>query len=407
MKNEREPILLFMPWCRIDRTYAVGDVNIIPFRRDGPLEGVDAEVTRRVTEVLGCYKDLAGRPVREAALIQFADRPLPAELNTKQLQSAVQLARECVALACFCALATRADFVGGSYCNADCFAMYGQGIREPGFPKIFSRRRADQAVQFRRLDKTVISVPAHVAAIERVVLDEELLKGLVAFRTKALNGKEKRSSDEWWRWLNAISCFNQANTDSLTVSEQMEWVLLCAAFEQLLKAYSNAKAVAESFTRAFAVSTPLKTSDAKRPAAHSDYKWEVDKPLRYNWMKEFYRIRGSFAHGELRTVQDHAWELLEHIVLASMAFPLLVRCLLARSGEYKLTDEDRAWVNAFESIADEQFLEPPADQKSSSDTRARRLVRRELFLLEFRKARSELNEEWLKSGDPDDKTSSD
>ncbi len=403
MKNEREPILLFMPWCRIDRTYAVGDVNIIPFRRDGPLEGVDAETTRRVTEVLGCYKDLAGRPVREAALIQFADRPLLAEAGNEELQRAWV----CVALACFCALATRGDFVGGSYCNADCFAMYGQGIREPGFTPILSRRRAGQVMQIRPLDETVISVPAHVAAIERVVLDEELLKGLVAFRTKALNGKEKRSGDEWWRWQNAISCFNQANTDSLTVSEQMEWVLLCAAFERLLNPDCNAKAVAESFTRAFAVSTPLKTSDAKRPAAHSGYKWEVDKPLRYNWMKEFYRIRGSFAHGELRMVQDHAWEPLEHIVLASMAFPLLVRFLLARSGEYKLTDEDRAWVNAFESIADEQFLEPPADQKSSSDTWARRLVRRELFLLEFRKARSGLNEEGLKSGDPDDKTSSD
>jgi hypothetical protein len=205
-------ILQFMPWCRIDKTYAVGDVTIIPFRRDWPVEGVNAVTTSQIKTILASYKNLEGQPVREAALVRYRDRPLLADLSDDELA----ITREWVELACFCGLAKREYFNElGRYCNTDCFAFYAQGIGEPGFTTIVPRRREGRTLNTRPLDKILFSVPVHVSPIERVELDERLLDGLVAFRKEA-------SDDEWSRWQNAISCFNQANTDNDTIRYQVE-----------------------------------------------------------------------------------------------------------------------------------------------------------------------------------------
>jgi hypothetical protein len=133
----------------------------------------------------------------------------------------------------------------------------------------------------------------------------------------------------------------------------------------MLAAKSDYLDVAERFFNVVVPSTPLLVGSAKRRSA----RWpQLDKPLRYEWMKEFYRIRGDFAHGRLTTKQPAVWNPLEHVVLATIAFPLLVRCLLQREGKYVLTDEDRTQIDAFESLADEEFLNPPGDRKNSIDS---------------------------------------
>ena len=181
---------------------------------------------------------------------------------------------------------------------------------------------------------------------------------MVNFRDSSLN-------KSWSRWQNAISCFNQANTDNDTVRYQVEWVLLCSAFEHVLEAKSEAKDVARKFSDLFSPTKPLLSSGAKRK---SNKRWDTDKPLRFEWMKEFYRIRGDFAHGKLITRQSTAWEPLEHFVLATISFHLMVRILLSKKGHYTLTNNDQAQIDAFESVANEAFLKPPQDQKNSMDS---------------------------------------
>ena len=92
--------------------------------------------------------------------------------------------------------------------------------------------------------------------------------------------------------------------------------------------------------------------------------------LRHERMRKFYRLRGDFAHGNLDTRQPATWSPLEHIILATIAFPLLVRCHYSTEEESTpLSDEDEAQIDAFEHFADEEFLRPPAGQKSSIDSR--------------------------------------
>ena len=61
-------------------------------------------------------------------------------------------------------------------------------------------------------------------------------------------------------------------------------------------------------------------------------------------------------------------------MLAAIAFPLVIKCLLAKSKNYEPTDEDQAQIAAFEEFADTpNFIDPPADQRGSLDSSWKRL----------------------------------
>jgi hypothetical protein len=187
-----------------------------------------------------------------------------------------------------------------------------------------------------------------------VQLDEALLKALVGHRA---------TCRAWAKWQNALACFNQANTDSDNIRHQVEWVLLCSAFEHILEAKPNAADVATKFSDAMVPSESVLARDASR----SDRWRDNGQSLRYEWMREFYRIRGDFAHGKLNTQQPTVWSPLEHLVLATIAFPLVVRCLLKRDQQYALTDDDRTQIEAFERLANTTgFLKPRSKNQLDS-----------------------------------------
>lgn len=177
--------------------------------------------------------------------------------------------------------------------------------------------------------------------------------------------QESAPPDEWARWQHAISCFNWANTDAENVSYQLEWSLLCSAFERLLNAQSDYEDVAAKFVASFSPYENLNVGTAKRKSV----RWKKSsKPLRFEWMREFYRVRGDFAHGRLETRQPLVWKPLEHLTLAAIAFPLVAKRLLASAGKYSIGDDDAAQIDAFEHLADENFLSEPPDCGGSLDS---------------------------------------
>ena len=129
--------------------------------------------------------------------------------------------------------------------------------------------------------------------------------------------------------------------------------------------------MAARFSEAMIPSKPLLTDSANR---QSDRWTGTRRALGYEWMREFYRIRGDFAHGKLNSEQPTVWNEPEHLVLATIAFPLIVKCLLSNVGLYELRDNDVAQIDAFEELADTtKFLEPPPDQRNSFDSHWSRL----------------------------------
>lgn len=252
-------------------------------------------------------------------------------------------------MARFCGLAKRDYFDIGPYCNNDCFTYYIQKFSLGDDITLTTRRRGSKDLHGSLLiDKIAITIPVHCNAVREVSLDDALLKALTDYDAESKSGK-------WARWENSIACFNIANTDADNTPVQVEWILLCSAFQHLLGAPSNAQDIAKKFTEAMVPCKSLSAPDANRQPTK---KWnDRDKSLRYEWMCEFYRIRGNFAHGEMTIKQPAVWNSREHMLLATIAFPLLIRSLLQKENKYLLTDDDIAQINIFEQLADKPFME--------------------------------------------------
>lgn len=355
-------MLLFMPWCPIDDRYEVGDISILSFERNAPLEGLDDLTQRQINTIMGTRKDIHGNPMQRVAVVRYGSKSLTDNLDDEEIEAAYEL----VSLACFSGLAQRNYFNQfGAYCNSGCFTFHVQKFDTADATALVIRRREGRTLSAWSFDDLSITIPVHCHTVREVSLDKALLGALANHRTQL-------SGDKWGRWQNAISCFNQANTDSDNVGYKVEWVLLCSAFEHLLKAKPDAKDVARLFVAAM---TPSQNVLASKAARRSDKRQDPGLPLRYEWMREFYRIRGDFAHGKLNSRQPVVWNPLEHLVLASIAFPLVVKSLLAKTCEYKMTDDDLSQIDCFETFADtKDFLKPPPDQEGSLDSHWSRLV---------------------------------
>jgi hypothetical protein len=372
-------MLMLMPWCRIDKPYQVGDIRILRFERHKPLGDLDHTAQCRVNTIMGTYKTLQGHAVETAALVRYAQKCVLSDFTDEE----VEVARDLVMLACFSALAGREYFNPlGAYCNSDCFTLYLQKFDEADSIALSTRRREGRTLSGWSIDKVAITIPTHVDTVPQVVLDVALLEALLRLRSKGKNN--------WGRWQNAISCFNSANTDSDTVSYQMEWVLLCSAFEHLLHARPKAIDVASKFS---GVMQPFQSVMAKNSTRGPSAWSNSGKALRHEWMKEFYRIRGDFAHGRLATQKPVVWNHLEHLVLATIAFPLVVKNLLAKETMYNLADDDTIATDCFEKLADTpHFLRPPVGSSGSLDSHWGRLCharQSELATEELRRALEE------------------
>src|SRR6266545_2571035 len=93
----------FMPWCRIEKAYDVGEVKILPFERHKPIEGIDEAAQSRVNTILATYKTIEGKPIDGAAIVQYAAKSAIDDLTEEERETIHEL----VALACFCGLAKR------------------------------------------------------------------------------------------------------------------------------------------------------------------------------------------------------------------------------------------------------------------------------------------------------------
>lgn len=362
-----KPTVLFMPWCPIARDYSTEQLSLVRFDPDTPPADVASVEWDRICRLLSPYKDINGEPIQKAALIRFGDRRLTAEVTPDELEAVADV----VSLVCFAGLANRALLRSSwNYCNSDNFTLYAQRFDTAEDVSITTRRRDGRERSLWRVCDLSITVPVHCANVQSIYIDEALLAGLLA---------QRRSLPEtdWARWQNAITCFNSANTDSDNIRPQVEWILFVGAFQQLLSSQKKVEyrpeIVASRFDSAMARSEVISATECCRPGATFN---TSSKSLRYEWMREFCRLRGDFAHGNLSNVrQRQLWTLPEHLLLATLAFPLVIKSLLNKSGCYDLSDDDAAQIACFEKLADTpQFLETPSNPTRHGDSHWGRLL---------------------------------
>jgi len=348
-------LLQFMPWCKINQEYDLEDVIVLPWYRDEDIAALEREQNEWVNHILSSYKDIENNSIHQAALIKYEDRHLFEDLDEIQIEAT----KEALELLCVCALAGRDIFAPTeNYCNSDCFTFYGQQIRgAPDHIGLTYRNRCGRSIDGRDINDISFICPVHVNNIGSITIGDQLLSALLSKRKNCM-------AAGWGVWQSAVSCFNAANTDSDAMRFQVEWILMCGAFEHLLGAKTNAIDIAQKFESKMALQDQIEYNNSNRVRGG----YASEKPLRYEWMKEFYRIRGDFAHGKTATRQDMAWSFLEHVVIAAHAFPLLMKIMLAEDSLYELSLEDQIKIEAFEPLINVPFLYDPPDKKNVMDT---------------------------------------
>ena len=53
----QQSILLFMPWCKLDKTYTVGEIKLVPYTSGVTLHivGIDSTEESSIHQVMGMY----------------------------------------------------------------------------------------------------------------------------------------------------------------------------------------------------------------------------------------------------------------------------------------------------------------------------------------------------------------
>lgn len=345
--------LQLLPWCSIDRDYDLGEIRLLRVTRRARVAGMNVTDNRLVKRFLRSYRSLEGDPVDPCAIVGLGgDSPLR-DLTDAEIADCA----ETLQLVTFCSLAAR-QFFRQPYSNTACFTRYVQKFEDDRGIAIHSRRRDGGTLDGRLLPETVFGIPPQAAAVNELAIDEVLFQSLVTHR-------DRLSASEWTRWQNAIDCFNFANTDDSSIPIHVEWVMTAAAFQRLLGARSDADAVASAFE---ALVQPESTIFAGSATQRSFSANATSRSLRSVWAREFYELRGEYAHGRLTTNRQHAWEAFEHLLISAISFPLVAKALLNQAAVYSLTSEDHAQIDAFEALLDSDFLHPPAGQQNSWDS---------------------------------------
>ncbi|MGH7780833.1 MAG: hypothetical protein ACREQR_13510 [Candidatus Binataceae bacterium] len=328
----------------MDRAFSAGGVTLLPIDLSDPPAQLDDETIKSVRSVLSDFIGITGQPVKNFAVVSLHNDIL---LDYLVDPADVAAIRDYIDIACLSALSDR-EFLGRAepYCNSDCFLLYERrfdsvtGVRAPIF-----RRRDNTAFGPAAGLAMRVHSPIHAAPVPLVSLDEGFFRALVSFRDIVLTSSD---SERWTAWQEAIYCFNQSNTDNERMSGHLEWVLMSSALERLLRAPGNADAVTKRFIEAIVPEQP---------------RLYFDLTLLRDWVREFYRLRGDFAHGRIQSRIPRRWESWHHLLFGAIAFPLLAKVLLEHEKSYVFTENDHCQLAALAWMLREA-LDPSATTKS-------------------------------------------
>ena len=336
------PTLFLLPWCRLDGLYSVGPVSLLPFSRTESLTDLDDETAEAILSILGDFVGIDDKPITECTLLTLRGRLL---LEDYPAPSDMEDIADHVHFACLASLSAR-DFLGGAvpYCNTDCFALYIRSYRKGFGPSSPPIRRVDDTPTGLAGRGLKVYVPVCAAAVVNVPLDGRLFAALGALRERLFAGGK---IERWTAWQESLFCFNQANTDSGIVPLGMRCVLIASAIQRSLG--SNSKA--DDFGSRLAQALMPDSGDAE------------DRQTVERWAREFYRIRGDYAHGRLRSHKPISWNPESHLLCGTIAFPLLVKNLLQQERLYHATTRNRAEVAAFAHLVKD--LSDPASRLRS------------------------------------------
>ncbi len=328
--------IAFLPWLEIREKRRIGPVRLLPYRR-GELPGNLPFATQAdIDSVLGAYADERNRKVRSATIVEL-DGWQTGQPPERVLVEAFRVRR---ALA-FGALSERRLFQGHwKYCNADQYAIAVQRY-EPGAAGrvAYTTRRRDGGLQ--RLwtsNDAIFRRPEHVSVTDALSVDEALVAALLS---------EVRLPAELEA---AIEEFNCANSDSASVPEHVELVMMKTALEGLLGAGASAASLASRLHDAAMRAGVLQDATNEEGMLDWRKRYQAAPSRLAAWARDFSAMRGASAHANERGRLNFVLTLRGHLAFASILFPLLMRFRLQELGVLEMPVLERHRLRRIEEF---------------------------------------------------------
>lgn len=349
-------MLAFFPWLKLnkdDEEIDLEKVKLIPYIK-GKLPGKGRNEVQLTCDkifepyIVSIIKPTEDSPtqlesINDCTILLLKDKELFQDYDEDEKTFLFSIAE----IIAFSGISKREYFVGnlGFYCNRDDFTFIILGFREnPAGVQIATRRRDGKMTSYISEDVYKVLRPHNIKyGFLPVKFDIPLIKSL-------LIAQEKLDGENWSLFADAIFHFNRANTDSDQITQHQEVVLIISAFERLLDCNRGKEnELVKKFLDTFKpeenlyITKSTRTKDSKSKNSN--------ETLRERWMRDFFRLRGEYAHGKKTSKKNAIWKTHEHLLLGSYLFPLVVKCKLKKDGFYTLSEEDTCDINVFEGLA--------------------------------------------------------
>ncbi|MCD6076077.1 MAG: hypothetical protein K0R89_15 [Ramlibacter sp.] len=325
--------VFFLPWVRLKEPVTLGDVQLIPYQRNQQPGSLGNVTQLELDELLGNYGERsynpggpAWAPIQAAVLVHWRGTVFGADVPDNEI-SGRMLTGEMLAVA---ALAARQYGNFLAYVNRDQVRMIGQTF-EPIRPRavlaVSRRRDGGTNHMLHRTDGGPEFIrPLHVDRSSHLEVDEHLfvaLQGCIG-------------DPQWAHVREAILVFNSANTDSDSVSDELELVLMRIAFEALLRADHTVSDLSQRLRSELSMTAPLREWPVGEfDAAKWRSRWTADRPITA-WVQDFCAARNRSAHAKTAGSEAPVWSDRNHLMFSSWLLPLVLKAVLAREGRYTL-----------------------------------------------------------------------
>lgn len=349
MSEHSNHLVILLPWLRLKKQHRVAGVEFCPFRDEsGRAHPVFRGAVTSITTILSSYRAVDGKRLSKCTVATVADRGW--DLEDSDLEQ-VRWAASLLFLAAWACNEYFPNFFG-AYVNSTAFRVVAQrflGPKPVGIA-IVSRRRDGRVWEGGyNHGEAKFSRPMQCGTSDAAI-DETFLGSLDAADTAHARSIEGLRL--------ALPFVLLANTDDDVMTPSAEAILMASAFEQLLAGPSRAYGLGKKFGVLLKQCGSVTLEEAKkvRPGIEIDTsrpdwaaaqrKWWVHR----KWLEELYDVRSKAAHKGHHDDRFWGWNLQEYLVMAAFAFPLTVKLLLERDGQYTFSEDDRVRCLALDKV---------------------------------------------------------
>lgn len=346
--------LAFLPWLTIQEPAVIGEVTFTPFSiSDGEPASIFADFRDDIVRIFSGYRGIKGEPIQSCTLAYIDDKaPCSESADERLIANAAHLLA-------FAGIAQNEYCVNlGNYINSSCFQSIIQLFsKDSEFITLNTRRRdGSKYVGGMKHGEVIFSIPHQCAHVKSPMFDDNFLTSL-GYILQENDPLSKRMMQSIW-------LFNEACSDSYMISFEREVILFASAFEQLLdceNCYHLTKIFGELLKNYSSIT--VENSSRYEDIVLSEDRGDTEKKwiLSRKWIEELYDLRSAYTHGEDTKRRCWGWNDLEHTLMASFAFPMIVKILQAQESKYVLSETDEVYLGVIDKLLDAQGWFKPKD----------------------------------------------